>query len=280
MEVIILNKKKGFVAFHAMLIVAISLMFIAFAVYPAFKNKMGGITDKVNDNVLTVEKGNGSQVVDGNNLHANFVDSSVGVENDPSDFETVITSTRVYFENPKPTISTDEVFILRAIVEPENVSDNSVTWTILKGQDLAAVIRGSDSRNLEITGREPGMLVVQARTNDASQRIAYAYINIIQRPTSMSLDRSSITVHTSDAPSTWTTVTASVMPADTTDKSILWKFVDSNGAECINIQTNGASINIQGKTVAGVECNGRTVKMQAVSSDPTVYQELTINVVN
>lgn len=270
-----MNKdKKGFIAFDAVILGMIICIMLSFFI-PKVKNAVTKYANRTSDRVTLYEQGTGSHF-------ATNPSGSTGLN--PDDYivdgdilgDKIVTTQKIYFENPYPSVNTDEMITLTATTYPDDITDNTLTWKILSGNDLAYIIRSLDTKSVEITGIAPGRIILQAQANDASGKVAYAYIDVVRQPQSVTLDQNKINLSVSDLSENTKTVTATVLPDDTTNNYVAWSYADSTGSECTSFTTNGHSITVSAKKPKGISCNNVTVKIKAETSTPSIYTILEV----
>ena len=188
----------------------------------------------------------------------------------------VIVTRKLYFADPYPQVNTDEMITLTVIAEPDDISYQGIAWNILSGGSHAYIIKSRDSKSVEITGVTPGRIVLQASAKDASGKVAYAYVDVIRQPQSIYLDQTKINLKVSDPANKTKTVTATVLPADTTNNYVVWSYENPTGSECTSFTTNGHNITITAKKPEGISCNNVTVKIKATTEDPNIYTVLEV----
>lgn len=137
----------------------------------------------------------------------------------------------------KPTTADIEVkksVVLKATITPADATDDNVTWTS-SNPDVATVDRAG-----VVTGVAGGTAVITAKAGGQS---AQCTINVqADAPVpvgSISLDKTSATIK----PGETTTITATVLPADATERGIAWTVSDSSIA---TIAPNGNVVTVRG----------------------------------
>lgn len=242
---------------------------------PKIKEAVTGYANRTSDRVTLYEQGTGSHF-------ANNPSGSTGLNPGDHNFDEgflgdkIVTTQKIYFENPYPVVNTDDMITLTALTYPDNITDNTLSWKILSGNDLAYIIRSLDTKSVEITGISPGRIILQAQANDASGKVAYAYIDVVRQPQSITLDQNKINLSVSNLAENTKTVTATVLPDDTTNNYVVWSYADPTGSECTSFITNGHSITISAKKPEGISCNNVTVKIKAETSIPNIYTILEV----
>lgn len=111
--------------------------------------------------------------------------------------------------------------ILTVTVDPENTTDKSVTWSS-SAPEIATVDNGV------VTAIAPGTAIITATT--ANGLTASCTVTVIEKEpeiiyaTSITLDKESIEAETG----TVVTLTATILPDDTTDKTVAWSSSDED----------------------------------------------------
>lgn len=269
-----MKNKRGFIAFDAMILGAIILMLLA-AFMPKIRLAIGEYATRTGNQVLMHEDKTGSHFASnpggtvGINPDNYIVDNTLMVDK-------VVVTQKLWFADPYPKVNTDEMITLTVLAEPADITEKGIEWSILSGGEHAYIIKSRDSKSVEITGTSPGRIVLQARAKDTSGKVAYAYVDVIRQPQSIYLDQTKINLKVSDAANKTKTVTATVLPADTTDNYVVWSYENPTGSECTSFTTNGHNITITAKKPEGISCNNVTVKIKATTSDPNIYTVLEV----
>jgi uncharacterized protein YjdB len=120
---------------------------------------------------------------------------------------------------------------LLAAVLPNNASDKTITWSVVNGTELATV----NSSGL-VTAIDNGIVTVRALANDGSAVYGTYVITI----SNQFLPVTGITVSGAGGATTISTnngslqLIAAVLPANATDKSLIWSLINGSGAATIN----------------------------------------------
>ena len=118
-----------------------------------------------------------------------------------------------------PTIYTGEQVTLTATVTPSTASNPSVSWT---SSDSSVAFVSSDG---QVLGLKAGIAVITAQANDGSGVSATCTVTVKQHVTSVSLN--------TEAQIAWggsMQLSATVLPADASDKSLTWSSSDESVA--------------------------------------------------
>lgn len=114
------------------------------------------------------------------------------------------------------SLYTGETATLSATVSPENTSDKSIEW-----KSSAPSIAKVD-QNGTITAIKAGTAIITARAADGSGKEASCTVTVKQHVTSVSISPSSLSLHNGQT----STLDATVLPSDATDKTLSWKSSD------------------------------------------------------
>lgn len=118
-----------------------------------------------------------------------------------------------------PTIYTGEQVTLTATVTPSTASNPSVSWT---SSDSSVAFVSSDG---QVLGLKAGIAVITAQANDGSGVSATCTVTVKQHVTSVSM--------TAEVQIAWggaAQLSATVLPADASDKSLTWSSSDESVA--------------------------------------------------
>ncbi len=162
---------------------------------------------------------------------------------------------------------------LSATVLPANADNRSVTWT-----SSNEAVAGVDA-NGKVTGMSAGTTVITVRSNDNPSKYAQTTVTVKQYVTRLGLSQTSATL----APGETAQWTASVTPADATDKSVRWT---SSNPRVATVSSSGlitavaggdAVISVQAKDGSGVMAQGIVhvtgTAAEPVTPDPSVNIE-------
>ena len=104
---------------------------------------------------------------------------------------------------------------------PENASIKAVTWSS-ENEKVATV-----DENGVVTGVSKGQATIRARAADGSGRYATFQVSVRQQPTAIELSSKSDTVNVGSG----MTISATVLPGNTNDKSVTWSSSDETIAK-------------------------------------------------
>ena len=132
---------------------------------------------------------------------------------------------------------------LTATVAPEDTTDKTVTWTT-SNESVATVLNG--------TVTAIGVGTVTITVTDSNGHTASCIVTVTVEALGVTLDKNSIRINVGET----NTLTATVAPADTTDKTVTWTTSDANVATISNgIVTAIGSGNA---TITVTTANGKT----------------------
>ena len=167
----------------------------------------------------------------------------------------------------KSSVSVKEALTttITATVLPENASKKTVTWT--SSDNSVATVSGGT-----ITGVSQGTAVITATTSNgltATCNVTVTKNNDIVKPTSISLDKTNITVLQRNSE----TLTATVLPANATNKTVTW----SSSNESVASVSGGVVTGVSAGTavITAKTSNGLTatcgVTVEANTDDLRIY---------
>jgi uncharacterized protein YjdB len=180
-----------------------------------------------------------------------------------------VTSITVTGAGGASTIATDGGTLqLSAAVLPTNASNKTITWSITNGSGLASI---NSSTGL-VTATDNGTVTVRATANDGSG----IYGTVVLTISNQSMPVSSITVTGAGGASTITTdggtlqLSAAVLPANATDKTVTWSVTSGSGLASINSSTGLVTATDNG-----------TVTVRATANDGSgIYGTLVLTILN
>ena len=275
------NKRSAYISFEYVIMGAIVCIGLTLII-PMVKNHVKDVTDEAVSNLITYEKTGGSHILavrpnDANAQEVNPWDPSYNPSNPTEGNSTTLTS-KLYFDDAYPSVNTDDLIVLTVKSDPETVTFPSIKWTVLSGGENAVIMTSVDTKSIEVTGSKPGKVVVQAKSQDGTEKVTYAYITVIRPASDISVDKNSVEISPNgyNGLPTSEQITAIVSPADVSDGHVEWGFVNSNGSECVDISTNNNVLTVTAKKPAGISCN-KTVTLYAQASNG-LRKEISISV--
>ena len=128
--------------------------------------------------------------------------------------------TGIKVNSRKVTVAKGGKAVVTATVLPDNAEDREYTWSS-KDESIATVNAAG-----QITGKKIGDTIITATSHEGGKK-AYCLVEVVQLSSSVSLNFSSITMDAGVSK----TLTATVKPSNTSDKSITWTSSDSKVAK-------------------------------------------------
>ena len=295
----LLKNKNGSIALNAIVVLLIICLFLVVMIPNLNKTVGNVITGSTEDTMAIdglhsghqllgdVEKPIGSVPIDPGNYDSDAIKDQTTVTN------------KLYFDDDHPFVYVDEVLTLDVKRDPVTVSHDKINWRILQnknesGQQLGYIIQSADTQSVEITGVEPGRIIIEATSDDSSKVSTYAFIDVYQLPESISLSQN--VVELSIGSRELKEIIATVNPDDTSDKAVIWEYGTggevSSGSECLSITsqgTNGSKLRVQAVPATdGIEssCIGKNITLIARSKADTpddrsvenIYAYLTVKI--
>ena len=153
--------------------------------------------------------------------------------------------TGVSLDNTSITMTEGTTQTLTATVAPENATDKSVTWS--SNNISVATVSSSGV----VTAKAAGTATITVKTNDGA-KTATCSVTVKAATvavTGVSLDKNSLSLRVGDV----STLTATVMPSNATDKSVTWS--SSNTAIATVSSTGVVTANNVGSAVITVATN-------------------------
>ncbi len=131
------------------------------------------------------------------------------------------------------TLDEGESITLKATVTPKDADDQAVTWSSSDGSIVSVDQEGT------VQAIKQGSAIIQAKAGDKQ---ATCSVTVAKRVTSVTLDKTSLTLHVGET----STLTATVQPDDATNKTLTWDSSIPSVATVDNGAIKGISI---GETV-------------------------------
>jgi len=139
----------------------------------------------------------------------------------PEPEPTKVEPTSITLNKTTATIEVGSTVTLTATIAPSDATDKTVTWSS-SNTNIATVSNGV------VTAKATGTVTITARTSNG--KTATANITINRLATSITLTPGSYSVKKGDI----INLTATVLPADTTDKTVIWSSSNTNIATVSN----------------------------------------------
>ena len=169
--------------------------------------------------------------------------------------------TKVKVTGTEKTIYVGETLVLDATVTPANATIQGVTWSSSR-EDNASV----DAYGV-VYGVSKGDAVITARAADGSGQYATYTVTVKQQPESITLNKDVITLKTGN----YQTLTATVLPSTTDNKSVNWYSSDESVAK---VSTSGRVTAVSPGT-AIITCESKTHNYVYAQAVVNVYQPVT-----
>ncbi len=172
-------------------------------------------------------------------------------------YKNVIAPTAITLSQTTLTLTEGESGNLTATITPSNATDKSVTWTSANSA-VATVANG------KVTAISAGTTTITAKTyNGLTATCAVTVNKPYVAPTSITLDLSNATMLKGESK----TLSATVLPADATDKSVTWS---SSNTNVLQVTANGVitAVNAGTATVTATTVNGLKATCQVKVPEP------------
>ena len=162
--------------------------------------------------------------------------------------------TGISLDKTSVTLNTTETYTLVATVDPVDASNKSVTWS-----SSDAAIATVDDKGV-LTGIKAGTATITVTTVDGDFTATCA-VTVLQPVTGVSLDKTSVTLNTTD---TYTLI-VNVDPIDASNKSVTWS---SSDAAIATVDEKGV--------VTGIKAGTATITVTTVDGDFTATCAVTV----
>ena len=162
--------------------------------------------------------------------------------------------TGISLDKTSVTLNTTETYTLVATVDPVDASNKSVTWS-----SSDAAIATVDDKGV-LTGIKVGTATITVTTVDGDFTATCA-VTVLQPVTGVSLDKTSVTLNTTD---TYTLI-VNVDPIDASNKSVTWS---SSDAAIATVDEKGV--------VTGIKAGTATITVTTVDGDFTATCAVTV----
>ena len=169
--------------------------------------------------------------------------------------------TKVKVSSDVKSIYVGESLVMNVDITPENATIKGVNWSSDRPDNADVDAYGV------VTGMSKGTAVITARAADGSGRYGTFTVTVKQQPESITLNKTDINLKTGN----YVTITPTVLPSTTNDKSVLWSSSDTSVAK---VNSSGRVTAVSPGT-AIITCESKThpeIYAQAVVS---VYQPVT-----
>ena len=156
-------------------------------------------------------------------IFASLVLAGCGAEPNPP-APTEINPTSITLNASSLSLVEGKTSNLVATVMPDNATNKTVTWSVKEGTDYVMVVDGV------VTALKAGNAVITAKTiNNLTASCSVSVTAAAVFPTSISLDKTSLNLVVGGN----STLTATVLPNNTTDKTVTWSVTE--GEECVSV---------------------------------------------
>ena len=153
------------------------------------------------------------------------------------------------------SVNTDNIIDITATILPDDADYKNVTWSI--SDETLATIKTNENGSVSVSAINPGVVTVTATTVDGSNLSASCEITITKLAESIALDKEKISMVTGHEE----TLVATVLPDNTSNKSVTWTLSDTtlatlkdNGDGTASITAiNPGVINVTVTTTDGTE---------------------------
>ena len=169
--------------------------------------------------------------------------------------------TKVKVTGTEKTIYVGETLVLEATVTPTNATIQGVTWSSDR-EDNASV-----DQNGVVYGVSKGSAVIKARAADGSGQYGTYTVTVKQQPESITLNKDVVTLKTGN----YVTLTPTVLPSTTDDKSVVWYSSDESVAK---VNSSGRVTAVSPGT-AIITCESKTHSYVYTQAVVNVYQPVT-----
>jgi len=172
------------------------------------------------------------------------------------------------------TIYVGEKLPLRAEFSPENASIRQAEWS--SGNEKIIAV----DENGVVTGMSKGSAYIKATAGDGSGRSASYKVQVKQQPETIELSETDFIVNMG----TTKALRATVLPANTNDKSVVWESSNesvarvSSSGRITPVSTGSCTITCRSKDFSGVYATAAVHVHQLVTKVAFVQKEVTFNV--
>lgn len=171
----------------------------------------------------------------------------------------VVTEINVSSGNIVNSVPTGQTLAMSAAIAPINAANQAVTWSVINETGTATI----ESETGLLTAGDLGTVLVQATATDGSGVVGKAQITIT--PTPVLVNSIAVSGSNSVQAGQSTPLTASVLPADATNRSVVWTVQNETGTATID--TNGV---LTGTSAGTVLVQAKAADLSGVSGTKTV----------
>ena len=126
----------------------------------------------------------------------------------------------IALDKTSAVINTGETIDLKATVLPDDVDYKIVTW--ISSDEALATVKDNGDGTATVSAVNPGVVTITATTADGSNLSASCEVTITQLATAVTLDKTAISLPEGSSE----TITATVLPENASDKTIVWSTSD------------------------------------------------------
>ena len=178
-----------------------------------------------------------------------------------------IAVTGVSISDTTKDLRVGDQYTLVATINPGNATNKSVTWTVTSGDSVTITNDGV------VSAIKAGTSVVQVKTNDGNKTATCTITVSNVAVTDISLSPKSLTLYKDGDKGS---LTATISPANATDKSVTWSTTNASVAAIVG---SGSSVQINPvgsgtATITATSSNGLTDTCEVVVSDSVPTWEL------
>ena len=164
--------------------------------------------------------------------------------------------TRVKVSSDVKTLYIGESLVMDAAITPENATIQGVVWSSDRPDNASVDEYGV------VTGVSKGNAVITAKAADGSGKYGTFTVTVKQQPESITFKKDEYTLKAGN----YITLAATVLPAETNDKSVVWSSSDESVAKV----SSGGKVTAVSPGVAIITCESKT--------HPDVYGQTVVNV--
>ena len=169
--------------------------------------------------------------------------------------------TKVKISSDVKTLYIGESLVMGVDITPVNATIKGVNWSSDRPDNASVDEYGV------VTGVSKGSAVITAKAADGSGRYSTFTVTVRQQPESISLNKTDFTLKTGN----YQTITPTVQPSTTNDKSVVWSSSDTSVAK---VSTSGRVTAVSPGT-AIITCESKTHPEIYAQAVVTVYQPVT-----
>jgi len=184
-------------------------------------------------------------------------DDGGGDDGGKDDDKTEVAVTSITLSANSITLTEGDSQTITVTVKPDDATDKSVTWTT-SNSSIATVSNGT------IKGIKEGTATITAQAGDKS---ATCEVNVNKKVidvTSISLNKSSVSLYVGDTE----TLTATVSPSDATDKTVTWNTSD---ASIVTVSNGTITAMAEGTATITAKAGDQSATCEVTVSEKVIY---------